>query len=245
MTALLQVDGLTKHFEGLVALTDITFELAEGEIIGVIGPNGAGKSTLFDCIAGAFAPTRGRVCFAGEDVTGMQAFRLAERGVARTFQLMKPFRSMTTLENVIVPTLSRHRSVEDAREEAEQLLERVGLTKWANREAEDLSTAGRKRLELARALALRPRLLLLDEVLSGLAPTEREPLVDLLRRLRDEGVAMLFVEHVMQAVMKLSDRIIVLHHGELLASGSPNSVTSDVRVIDAYLGEEFSDVSPS
>jgi branched-chain amino acid transport system ATP-binding protein len=144
---------------------------------------------------------------------------------------------MTTLDNVVVATLSRHRKVARARQEAGELLERVGLAEWAERQAEDLSTAGRKRLELARALALRPRLLLLDEVMSGLVPTERTPVLDLLRSLRDEGMTMMFVEHVMQAVMSLSDRLVVLHHGELLAAGTPEVVTANPRVVDAYLGE--------
>jgi branched-chain amino acid transport system ATP-binding protein len=237
MTAVLTVEGLGKSFSGLQALKDVSFEVGEGEIIGVIGPNGAGKSTMFNCIAGAFAPTEGRVVFAGEDVTGLEAHQLARRGMARTFQLMKPFASMTTLDNVVVATLSRHRSVAAARQEAGELLERVGLSQWSDRQAEDLSTAGRKRLELARAVALRPRLLLLDEVMSGLVPVERGPVLDLLRTLRNDGMTLMFVEHVMQAVMRLSDRIVVLHHGELLASGTPDAVTSNPRVVDAYLGE--------
>jgi branched-chain amino acid transport system ATP-binding protein len=237
MTGLLTIEGLGKSFSGLQALKDVTFEVGEGEIIGVIGPNGAGKSTMFNCIAGAFPPSAGRVTFAGEDVTGLEAHRLAGRGMARTFQLMKPFTSMTTLENVVVATLSRHRQVKRARAEAVDVLERVGLAEWSDRQAEDLSTAGRKRLELARAIALRPRLLLLDEVMSGLVPVEREPVLDLLKELRDDGMTLMFVEHVMQAVMRLSDRIVVLHHGELLASGTPEAVTSNPRVVDAYLGE--------
>jgi branched-chain amino acid transport system ATP-binding protein len=237
MSALLTTEGLGKHFSGLQALQNVSFEVGEGEIIGVIGPNGAGKSTMFNCIAGAFPPSAGRVTFAGEDVTGLEAHHLARRGMARTFQLMKPFTSMTTLENVVVATLSRHRQVGSARQDAAEVLERVGLAEWSDRQAEDLSTAGRKRLELARAIALRPRLLLLDEVMSGLVPTEREPVLDLLKTLRDDGMTLMFVEHVMQAVMRLSDRIVVLHHGELLASGTPDVVTSDPRVVDAYLGE--------
>jgi branched-chain amino acid transport system ATP-binding protein len=237
MTAVLTVENLGKSFSGLQALKDVSFEVGEGEIIGVIGPNGAGKSTMFNCIAGAFPPSEGRVAFAGEDVTGLEAHQLARRGMARTFQLMKPFASMTTLDNVVVATLSRHRSVAAARKEAGELLERVGLSQWSDQQAEDLSTAGRKRLELARAVALRPRLLLLDEVMSGLVPVEREPVLDLLRTLRNDGMTLMFVEHVMQAVMRLSDRIVVLHHGELLASGTPDAVTSNPRVVDAYLGE--------
>ncbi len=244
MTVLLKVQGLSKQFAGLHALSDVSFEVNAGEIVGIIGPNGAGKSTLFNSIAGTFPPSAGTVMFADTDITGVEAHLLSRRGISRTFQLMKPFGSMTTLDNVVVPALSRHRRVADARKAAECLLERVGLADWGGRSAEDLSTAGRKRLELARALALKPRLLLLDEVMSGLVPTERAPVLDLLRDLRDEGMTLMFVEHVMQAVMALSDRIVVLHHGALLASGTPADVTSNARVIDAYLGEE-SDVSSS
>lgn len=238
MSALMSVDGIGKDFAGLAALADVSFEVNEGEIVGIIGPNGAGKSTLFNCIGGAFRPSRGSIRLDGVDVTGRRPDQLAKLGVGRTFQLMKPFGSMTALENVIVPALLRHGHMDVAHERAVAVLERVGLVDWAARSSEDLSTAGRKRLELARALALEPRILLLDEVMSGLVPAEREPLLRLLRELRDEGATLLFVEHVMHAVMSLSDRLIVLHHGRLLAQGSPEEVAGDPLVVEAYLGGE-------
>lgn len=234
---LLRVEGIGKHFSGLVALDDVSFSVNEGEIIGIIGPNGAGKSTLFNCIAGTYRPSAGRVFFDNAEITGAKPHVLAKSGLARTFQLMKPFGSMTTLENVVVPTLAHHRRVDVAERHARELLDRAGLGDWVERQAEDLSTAGRKRLELVRALALRPRLLLLDEVMSGLVPTERAPVLDLLREVRAQGVTLLFVEHVMSAVMSLSDRVVVLHNGRLLAEGDPQTISADPEVIQAYLGE--------
>jgi branched-chain amino acid transport system ATP-binding protein len=234
----LTVEGVSKRFAGLQALRDVSFEVGEGRIAGLIGPNGAGKTTLFNTISGALAPDDGRIAIAGTEVTGWPAYRIARLGVGRTFQVMKPFAAMSVRENVEVATLRHGEGREAARRQADAVLERVGLGEWAGRPAGALPTAGRKRLELARALATRPRLLLLDEVLAGLVPAERAPLLDLLAALRDDdGVTMLLVEHVMAAVMRLSDEVFVLHHGELLASGPPEVVTRDERVVDAYLGE--------
>lgn len=235
--SLLQVSGVNQAFSGLQALRDVTFEIASGEIIGLIGPNGAGKTTLFNAITGSIPPETGRVVFDGTDITGWPPHRVARAGIGRTFQLMRPFASMSVLDNVVVAASTVQGSGEP-RGRSRDVIDRLGLDHLADRPAGSLPTAGRKRLELARALALEPKLLLLDEVLAGLTPTERQPLLELLLEIRDEGHTLVLVEHVMAAVMRLSDRILVLHHGELLADGTPEEVTSDDDVIEAYLGEE-------
>ena len=190
-------------------------------------------------IAGTFAPTSGRVVFDGTDITGWPPHRVARAGLARTFQLMRPFPALSVRSNVVVAALAHHRTEEAARVAADAVLDRVGLADRGDQPAGTLPTAGRKRLEVARALALRPRLLLLDEVMAGLLPTERQPVIDLLRELRAEGTTLLLVEHVMAAVMALSDHVHVLHHGELLAGGTPRQIANDPAVVDAYLGEEM------
>src|SRR5690606_18159663 len=189
--------------------------------------------------AGQIPSTSGRVFFDGRDITGLRADRVARLGLVRTFQLMRPFESMTVLDNVAVAAHAHHRRRRAARDAAAEVIARVGLEPWRDRPAGVLPTAGLKRLELARALALRPRLLLLDEVLAGLVPTERAPLIDLLRSLRAQGITIVFIEHIMAAVMALSDRVLVLHEGQVLAEGTPAQVTADQRVVDAYLGEEL------
>lgn len=235
---LLEVHEASKSFAGLRALTNVSLTVERGGIAGLIGPNGAGKTTLFNVISGSLAPDGGRVIFDDTDITGWPAHRSARGGLARTFQIMKPFAALTVLENVTVATLQRYRARKEAERSAREIIQRVGLEEWMFRRAAVLSTAGHRRLELARALGLGPSLLLLDEVLAGLVPSERERMVELLREIRDEGVTMLMVEHVMSAVMALSDEIFVLHHGEMLASGTPREVSEDSRVIEAYLGDE-------
>jgi branched-chain amino acid transport system ATP-binding protein len=240
--SILNVSGVGKDFRGLRALSDVGFAVERGEILGIIGPNGAGKTTLFNVICGALAPDGGRVVFGGRDVTGAPPDRIARAGMVRTFQLMRPFGSMTVLENVGLAAQHRRASPARLRKRSLDVVERVGLGDWAHRNATELPTAGLKRLELARALAMRPAVLLLDEVLAGLVPSEREPVLDLLTALREEdGTTLLFIEHIMAAVMRLSDRVLVLDQGRVLATGSAEEVTSDPRVIEAYLGEEPAD----
>jgi branched-chain amino acid transport system ATP-binding protein len=232
--AILSVSGVGKAFRGLRALHDVSFDVAEGEILGVIGPNGAGKTTLFNVMAGALPPDDGQVLLDGRDITGAPAHRVAKAGLVRTFQLMRPFASMTVLDNVRIAAMTRN-----AAPDAAGVVTRVGLDRWRDARAGTLPTAGLKRLELARALATKPKVLLLDEVLAGLTPTERAPMLDLLTELREQnGLTMVIVEHIMAAVMRLSDRVLVLDQGAVLTTGTPHEVTTDPRVIEAYLGEE-------
>jgi branched-chain amino acid transport system ATP-binding protein len=236
---LLEVANVSKSFRGLRAVDDVSFTVEEGSILGIIGPNGAGKTTLFNCVAGAITPDTGTVHLGGADVTGAAPHKVSRAGMARTFQLMKPFGSMSVLENVAVAAMAHGTPRRTATDTAADVVDRVGLGHWRDARSEGLPTAGLKRLELARALASRPRVLLLDEVLAGLLPAERAPVMELLEALRSEdGVTLVFVEHIMAAVMRLSDSVLVLEQGRVLTSGSPQEVTSDPRVIEAYLGEE-------
>ncbi|MEK8036402.1 MAG: ABC transporter ATP-binding protein [candidate division NC10 bacterium] len=237
--SLLEVRGVTKRFGGLTANKDVSFDVGPGELVGIIGPNGAGKSTLFDLITGFLAPDAGSVLLDGRPVTGMRPDQVSRQGVARTFQKLRPFAHMTALENVMVGAFQRTADPAEARERAISALGSVGLAGKEDAHARVLSTGQRKRLELARALATRPRLLLLDEVTGGVDQGSIPGLVDLVRRLHAEGMALVVIEHNMRVIMDISQRIVALHLGEVIAAGPPQVVARDPRVIEAYLGQAY------
>jgi branched-chain amino acid transport system ATP-binding protein len=238
---LLELEHVTKRFGGLPAVEDLSFSVRQGEVLGMIGPNGAGKSTVISLIGGALAPTAGTVRFLGRDITRLAPHQRAQLGIARTFQITQPFAQLDIRENVIVGALfgGHVRSRAAAAQRADAVLERVGLAPKARLKGDELTVADRKRLEMARALAIHPQLLLLDEVMAGLTPREVGEAVDLIREINQSGVTVLVVEHVMRAITGVSDRILVLHHGRKIAEDTPNAVLSDPRVIEAYLGERY------
>jgi branched-chain amino acid transport system ATP-binding protein len=239
MSALLEVKSVSKRFRGLVAVDNVTFGVPQGTIFAVIGPNGAGKTTMFNIIAGEFAPNEGTVAFNGARIDGLTPDQVCRRGIGRTFQIVKPFMGLTVEENVIIGALLHRPHVEDARNHAIDVLRRLDLYDKRAQRASGLTLPDRKRLEVARALATDPKLLLLDEVMAGLRPTETARIVAVLRELnRETGVTVLLIEHVMHAVMALASRILVLHHGAAIAEGAPEQVVRDPAVIESYLGVE-------
>jgi branched-chain amino acid transport system ATP-binding protein len=235
----LTLERVSKRFGGLTAVRDVSFQVREGDLLGIIGPNGAGKTTLFNVISGYSRADAGRVVFEGRDVGNDPPHVICRLGLTRTFQIVKPFGNLSVLDNVMIGALTRLTSVAPARAEARRVIETCGLAPQAAARAKALPLGLRKRLEVARALATRPRLLLLDEVMAGLNPTELAGIVELIRRLHSGGLTLIVIEHIMAAMMRLAQRIVVLHHGEMIAEGRPDEITRDRRVIDAYLGEEF------
>ena len=236
---LLKCEHITKRFGGLVAVNDISFELPRGSVTGLIGPNGAGKTTLFNCIAGAFAPTEGKVYFNGQDITGFRPDKICHTGIGRTFQIPHIFGEMTAVENVMTGAFIHGKSVKNARELSCQVMEELGLADKMYMRAGSLTIADRKRLEIAKAYATNPTFLLLDEVMAGLRPNETEEIIEMIRVIRNKGVSILLIEHVMKVVMSLCEYVYVMANGCEISRGTPVEVTSDPKVISAYLGEEF------
>jgi len=238
-TSCLKVAGLSKRFGGLAANKDISFSVEEGEIVSVIGPNGAGKSTLFNCVTGFYKPDSGNVFFYGKDITRMRPDRVCSLGIARTFQVVEVITEMTVLENVTTGALLRYRRIKPAMEKAGEILTFTGLYEKKNFLGTELTIADKKRLEVSMALATQPRLLMLDESMAGLTKVELREIIDLFRKIRDNGMTLIIVEHVMEAVMQISDRVVVLNSGKKILEGTPKEVCSDREVIQAYLGEKY------
>ncbi|MCC6042373.1 MAG: ABC transporter ATP-binding protein [Candidatus Verstraetearchaeota archaeon] len=237
--ALLEVKELSKHFGGVVALDGVNIKVDKGELVGIIGPNGAGKTTFYNCITGFYPPTSGKVFFDGKDVTGLPSHKLCRMGMARTFQIPRPFMSMTLLENVMVGALGAGMSLREAKEKAKEIVSFLKLEEQANKPISKLNFNYRRRCELARALATNPKLLMLDETFAGLNPSEIDEMVKLVRKIHESGVTIMLTEHVMKVVMSLAERIVVLHQGKVIAEGLPREVVNDSRVVEAYLGQRI------
>lgn len=236
---ILNITHLTKKFGGLTAVNDLSFHIETGEILGLIGPNGAGKTTVFASICGFLTPDNGEIRFNGQSILGKLPFEICDLGMVRTFQIVKPFPAISVLDNVMIGALLRTDSVQEARQQALKIIDFTGLGKMKDQEAKGLPLPLRKRLELARAMATQPRLLLLDEVMAGLNPTEVDELIKLIQEINRQGVSIFMIEHVMRGVMALSHRVIVISYGQKIAEGKPKDVVMDKTVIEAYLGKEF------
>lgn len=236
---MLKIQKLTKSFGGLKALQDINLEVFQGEILGLIGPNGAGKTTLFNIISGLLEPDEGQVFFSGEEITRLKPHQICKRGLTRTFQIVRPFPKLTVTENIMVGILNRIDDMEKTKQKVAQILRFVGLERKSYLFANDLNIPELKRLELGKALSTDPKLLMLDEVMAGLNSVEQDHMIELVKNIREGGITILIIEHVMKTIMALSDRIIVLYHGVQIANGPPQSVAKNKRVIEAYLGEEI------
>lgn len=240
--SVLKIQDLCKSFGGLMAIHNVGFDVEQGEIVGLIGPNGSGKTTTLNLLTGFLKPDTGKVTFMGEDITGLPRFRVSEKGIARTFQLIKPFLDFTALQNVMVGRAYGHepaRNLQAAEQESLEILERVGLREKAQVLAKDLTLMQRKRVELGRALATRPKLLLLDELMAGLNPAEAEDTMRLVKQIRDAGMTIIVVEHIVKAIVGLSDRIVVLNMGEKICEGPPQQIIRDSRVVECYLGKAY------
>jgi len=236
---ILEIHQVKKYFGGIKAVESFSLNVGEGEIVGLIGPNGAGKSTLFNCVAGVFPPTSGDILFLGEKINGQKPWDLCHKGLARTFQIVKPFASRTVLYNVVVGAFATTDKRSEAETRALEVLRHLRMEEKKDLRAGNLTIADRKRLEIAKALATQPKLLLLDEVMAGLRPTEVDEMVAIIKHLREKGMTIFVIEHIMRAIMALSDRIAVLHFGTKIAEGTPQEIARDERVIKAYLGEDY------
>jgi branched-chain amino acid transport system ATP-binding protein len=236
---ILEVQNITMKFGELCANKDVSFEVERGKIVALIGPNGAGKTTIFNCIAGYYKPFGGEILFEGEKITGLPSWKIARKGLARTFQVVRPLREMTVLDNIMVGAYQKEGNTAKAREIAKTCLKICFLEEWADRTAGDMTEGNKKRLEVARALATRPRLLLLDEAVAGLTSTEVQEMVAVIKNLKAEGISILMVEHIMEAIMPIADKVVVLSHGERIAQGPPAQIVRNQEVITAYFGEKY------
>ncbi|MDQ0219152.1 ABC transporter ATP-binding protein [Peribacillus cavernae] len=237
---IIQVKEVSKHFGGLKAVNGVSFDVNENEIVGIIGPNGAGKTTLFNLISGSLPVTSGQVVFNNEDITSQKPYVICKKGIGRTYQIVKPFGNISVLENAMVGAFNKASSTKEAREYSLEILKKVGLDKKKDQIGKSLTIADKKRLEVAKALATQPTLLLLDEVMAGLNPSEVKEILPMIKGLRESGITIILIEHIMEVVMNVCDRIVVVHHGEKIAEGTPKEITNNPEVIKAYLGEELS-----